>query len=64
MITYIQYMTVLSLILASSKKETPCFHRQFSSQSGQPHYPHGVTQPVSRRADVALQNKSPPKSHI
>ncbi len=54
---------VLSLILASSKKETPCFHRPVSSQIDSP-LPHGVTQPVSRRSDVALQNKSPPKSHI
>ncbi len=54
---------VLSLILNSSKKETPCFHRPVSIQINCP-LPQGVTQPVSGRSDVALKINAHPKSHI
>ncbi len=41
------------------KKETPCFHIRVSIQIDSPLL-QGVTQPVSRRSDVALHNKNPP----
>ncbi len=41
------------------KKETHSFHRPVSIHIDSP-LPQGVTQPVSRWSDVALQNKSPP----
>ncbi len=47
------------MILDSSKKETPCFHKPVSIQINSP-LPQGDTQPVSRRSDVVLHNKSPP----
>ncbi len=56
-------LPVLHVILDNSKKETPCFHKPVSIQINSPP-PQGVTQPVSRRSDVALQNKSLPKTHI
>ncbi len=45
------------------KKETPCFHRPGSILIDSP-LPQGVSQPVSRRSDAALKNKSPPKTHM
>ncbi len=56
-------LPVLPVILDSSKKETPCFHRPVSIQIDSP-LPQGVTQSVLRRSDVAIHNKSPPKTHI
>ncbi len=56
-------LPVLSLILNCSKKETPCFHWQVSIQIDSS-LPQGITQPVSRRSDVSLQNKSTPKTRI
>ncbi len=53
-------LPVLPVILDNSKKETPCFHKPVSIQINSPP-PQGVTQPVSRRSDVALQNRSLPK---
>ncbi len=54
---------VLLVISDSSKKESPCYHRlvllQIDSRPSQV-----VTHPKSGKSDVALQNKSPPKSHI
>ncbi len=51
------------MILDSSKKETPCFHRPVSIQIDSS-LPQRFPQPVSRGSDVALHNKSPPKTHI
>ncbi len=54
---------VLLGISDSSKKESPCYHRLVSLQiDSRPS--QVVTHPKSRKSDVALQNKSPPKSHI
>ncbi len=47
----------------SSKKESPCYHRLVSLQiDSRPS--QVVTHQKSCKSDVALQNKSPPKSHI
>ncbi len=51
------------MILESSKKETPCFHRTISIHIDSL-LSQCVTWPVSRRSDVALLNKSPPKTYI
>ncbi len=54
---------ILLGISGSSKKESPCYHRLVSLQiDSRPS--QVVTQPKSGKSDVALQNKSPPKSHI
>ncbi len=54
---------VLLGISDSSKKESPCYHRLVSLQiDSRPS--QVVTHPKSGKSDVALQNKSPPKSHI
>ncbi len=54
---------VLLGISDSSKKESPCYHRLVSLQiDSRPS--QIVTHPKSGKSDVALQNKSPPKSHI
>ncbi len=57
------YHQFCHLFWIALKKETPCFHRLVSIQIYSP-LPQGVNQPISRRSDVALQNKSPPKSHV
>ncbi len=54
---------VLLGISDSFKKESPCYHRLVSLQiDSRPS--QVVTHPKSGKSDVALQNKSPPKSHI
>ncbi len=54
---------VLLGISDSSKKESPCYHRLVSLQiDSRPS--QVVTHQESGKSDVALQNKSPPKSHI
>ncbi len=54
---------VLLGISDSSKKESPCYHRLVSLQiDSRPS--QVVTHQKSDKSDVALQNKSPPKSHI
>ncbi len=54
---------VLLGISDSSKKESPCYHRLVSLQiDSRPS--QVVTHPILGKSDVALQNKSPPKSHI
>ncbi len=54
---------VLLGISDSSKMESPCYHRLVSLQiDSRPS--QVVTHPKSGKSDVALQNKSPPKSHI
>ncbi len=54
---------ILLGISDSSKKESPCYHRLVSLQiDSRPS--QVVTHPKSGKSDVALQNKSPPKSHI
>ncbi len=47
----------------SSKKQSPSYHRLVSIQiDSRPS--QVVTHPQTGKSDVALQNKSPPKSHI
>ncbi len=54
---------VLLGISDSSKKESPCYHRLVSLQiDSRPS--QVVTHQKPGKSDVALQNKSPPKSHI
>ncbi len=54
---------ILLGISDSSKKESPCYHRLVSIQiDSRPS--QVVTQPKLGKSDVALQSKSPPKSHI
>ncbi len=54
---------ILLGISDSSKKESPCYHRLVSLQIDS-RLPQVVTHQKSGKSDVALQNKSPPKSHI
>ncbi len=54
---------ILLGISDSSKKESPCYHRLVSLQiDSRPS--QVVTHQESGKSDVALPNKSPPKSHI